>query len=134
MRILLVDDEPGITSTLKLGLEHHGYQVDAFNDPEKALAEFEADRYGMVFLDIRMPQMNGFDLYRALRKKDHAVPIAFMTAFDVYQEEFRKAFPDMKVDKFMRKPIGLNQLVAYVKSQESPTESPVGDGKQELYK
>jgi DNA-binding response OmpR family regulator len=134
MRIMLVDDEPGITSTLKLGLEHHGYQVDAFNDPKRALAEFEADRYIMIFLDIRMPQMNGFDLYRALRKKDHEVPIAFMSAFDVYQKEFRKAFPEMKVDRFIRKPIGLDQLVAYVKSQESPTENPLVDGKQELYR
>jgi DNA-binding response OmpR family regulator len=134
MRILLVDDEPAITSTLKLGLEHHGFQVDDFNDPKKALAEFKANRYGMVFLDIRMPQMNGFDLYRALREKDHVVPIAFMTAFDVYQEEFRRAFPDMKVDKFIRKPIGLDQLVTYVKSQESPTENPIVDGKKEFYK
>jgi DNA-binding response OmpR family regulator len=134
VRILLVDDEPGITSTLKLGLEHHGYQVDAFNDPKKALAEFKTNRYGMIFLDIRMPQMNGFDLYRALKKKDRGVSIAFMTAFDVYQEEFRRAFPEMKVDKFIRKPIGLDELVTYVKSQESLPENPLVDGKQEFYK
>lgn len=116
----MVDDEPDITSSLKIGLERHGFQVDAFNDPRQALAEFRVNRYGMVFLDIRMPQMNGFELYRELRSKDQDVPIAFLTAFDVYQNEFQKVFPDMKVDGLLRKPIGIGELVAYIKSQKLP--------------
>jgi DNA-binding response OmpR family regulator len=120
LKILLVDDEPDITSSLKIGLERHGFQVDAFNDPKKALAEFKPNRYDMIFLDIRMPQMNGFELYRGLRASDESVPIAFLTAFDVYQNEFQKMFPDMKVDRLLRKPISINELVAYVKSQKSP--------------
>jgi DNA-binding response OmpR family regulator len=120
LRILLVDDEADITSSLKMGLERHGFQVDAFNDPKKALAEFKANRYDMIFLDIRMPQMNGFDLYRALRASDQNAPIAFLTAFDVYQNEFHKMFPDMKVDRLLRKPISIKELVAYVKSQKPP--------------
>ena len=120
MRILLVDDEVDITSSLKMGLERHGFQVDAFNDPKKALAEFKANRYDMIFLDIRMPQMNGFELYRALRASDQKVQIAFLTAFDVYQNEFHKMFPDMKVDRLLRKPISIKELVAYVKSQRPP--------------
>ena len=118
MRILIVDDEPDITSSLKLGLERRGFEVDAFNDPRKALAEFKPSGYDMVFLDIRMPQMNGFELYRQLRTKDKDVPIAFLTAFDVYQNEFQKMFPDMKVDRLLRKPIGIGELVAYVNSQK----------------
>ncbi len=121
MRILIVDDEPDITSSLKMGLERKGFQVDAFNDPRKALREFKPNTYGMIFLDIRMPQMNGFELYRELRAKDQETPIAFLTAFDVYQNEFKKMFPDMKVDKLLRKPIGISELVAYVKSQKPST-------------
>jgi two-component system, OmpR family, response regulator ChvI len=120
LRILIVDDEPDITSSLKIGLERHGFQVDAFNDPKKALAEFKPNRYDMIFLDIRMPQMNGFELYRGLRASDQSVPIAFLTAFDVYQNELQKMFPDMKVDRLLRKPISIKELVAYVKSQKSP--------------
>jgi DNA-binding response OmpR family regulator len=116
----LVDDEVDITSSLKMGLERHGFQVDAFNDPKKALAEFKANHYDMIFLDIRMPQMNGFELYRALRASDQNVQIAFLTAFDVYQNEFHKMFPDMKVDRLLRKPISIKELVAYVKSQRPP--------------
>ena len=121
MRILLVDDEPDITSSLKMGLERKGFQVDAFNDPRKALKEFKPNVYDMIFLDIRMPKMNGFELYRELRAKDQKTPIAFLTAFDVYQNEFKKMFPDMKVDRLLRKPIGISELVAYVKSQKSST-------------
>ena len=121
MRILIVDDEPDITSSLKIGLERKGFQVEAFNDPRKALGEFKANHYDMIFLDIRMPQMNGFELYRELRAKDQKVPIAFLTAFDVYQNEFKKMFPDMKVDRLLRKPIGIAELVAYVNSQKPST-------------
>ena len=124
LRILLVDDEPDITSSLKIGLERHGFQVDAFNDPKKAIAGFKPNTYGMIFLDIRMPQMNGFELYRVLRSKDQDVPIAFLTAFDVYQNEFRKMFPDMKIDRLLRKPIGIKELVEYVKSQRPNAEKP----------
>jgi DNA-binding response OmpR family regulator len=120
LRILLVDDEPDITSSLKIGLERNGFQVDAFNDPKKALSEFRSNRYGMIFLDIRMPQMNGFELYRELRARDPEVIIAFLTAFDVYQNEFKKVFPDMKVDRLLRKPISISELVSYVKSQKPP--------------
>jgi DNA-binding response OmpR family regulator len=121
LRILLVDDEPDITSSLKIGLERHGFQVDAYNDPKKALAEFKPNRYGMIFLDIRMPKMNGFELYRELRSSDQDVPIAFLTAFDVYQNEFQKMFPDMRIDRLLRKPIGISELVEYVKSQQLRT-------------
>jgi len=121
VRILIVDDEPDITSSLKIGLERKGFRVDAFNDPRKVLAEFKPHLYDMVFLDIRMPYMNGFELYRELRAKDQEVPIAFLTAFDVHQDEFKKMFPDMKVDRLLRKPIGIAELVAYVNAQKVTT-------------
>ncbi|MDA4117172.1 MAG: response regulator [Thaumarchaeota archaeon] len=117
MKILVVDDEPDITSSLKVGLERHGFEVDVYNDPKRALADYKPGRYDVVFLDIRMPQMNGFELYRELRKMDEQVAIVFLTAFDVYENEFQKLFPDMRVDKFLRKPIGISELVTYVNSQ-----------------
>jgi DNA-binding response OmpR family regulator len=118
MKIMIVDDEPDITSSLKIGLERHDFKVDVFNDPRKALAQFKSNLYDMVFLDIRMPQMNGFELYRELRASDKDVPIAFLTAFEVYQDEFQKMFPDMKVDRLLRKPIGISEIVEYVNSQK----------------
>ena len=60
-RVLLVDDEPDITLTLKLGLEVNGlFGVDVFNDPEVALKSFRLDKYALVLIDIMMPKMRRF--------------------------------------------------------------------------
>jgi DNA-binding response OmpR family regulator len=61
-KILLVDDEPDITSSLKIGLEDNGFAVDTFNDSVLALSNFQADMYDLVLLDVKMPEMNGFEL------------------------------------------------------------------------
>jgi DNA-binding response OmpR family regulator len=62
-RILLVDDEPDVIFTFKKGLESHGFVVDAFNDPVLALSNFKPGTYDLLLLDVKMPQMNGFELY-----------------------------------------------------------------------
>ncbi|HZB98471.1 MAG TPA: response regulator, partial [Nitrososphaeraceae archaeon] len=63
-KILIVDDEPDVTFTIKVILTSNGYQVDAFEDAEEALANFRTEVYSLAFLDIKMPKMNGFDLYK----------------------------------------------------------------------
>jgi DNA-binding response OmpR family regulator len=62
-RILVVDDEYDITFTLKEGLEDGGFNVDVFNDPELALKSFKPNIYALILIDIKMPKMNGFELY-----------------------------------------------------------------------
>jgi two-component system, OmpR family, response regulator ChvI len=113
--LIVVDDEPDITSSLKLGLERRGMEVAVFNDPLKALEELKKhDKYDLVITDIRMPKMSGFELYREIRKQGVATPVVFMTAFDVYQEEFEKIFPDLKPKALLRKPLGIEELAARV--------------------
>jgi DNA-binding response OmpR family regulator len=109
-RILVVDDEPDITSVIKRGLEAAGYMVDAYNDPEKALANYGPGRYDMLIFDIRMPKINGFQLYREIRKKDERAKVCFMTVFEVYREEFEKVFPDFDVKCFLTKPLSIKDL------------------------
>jgi len=111
-RVLIVDDEADITDALKAGLEGRGFQVSAFNDPEAALRSFKPGQYDVAILDIRMPKMNGFDLYRRLSKIDGETSVCFLTAFDVYHEEFEKMFPDLKVKLLIKKPITITKLVA----------------------
>ncbi len=65
-RILVVDDEPDITLSLKLGLEDNGFEVDTYNDPLQVLPNFKADFYDLLLIDIKMPQMDGFELYKKL--------------------------------------------------------------------
>jgi two-component system, OmpR family, response regulator ChvI len=110
-RIAIVDDEPDITNVLKKGLERNGFTVDTFNDPQAALASIPPRYYDLVIIDIRMPRINGFDLYRQLKKRDSAVKVCFLTSFQIYCEEFRMLFPKIDVKAFNRKPVRISNLV-----------------------
>jgi two-component system response regulator VicR len=59
-RILAVDDEPDLTMLCKMALEHYGFEVNTFNDPQEALSKYEPGSYDLVILDIKMPKMDGF--------------------------------------------------------------------------
>jgi DNA-binding response OmpR family regulator len=111
-RVLVVDDEPDITYALKVGLEGKGFQVETYNDPTAALAKFKPKMFDIAILDIRMPKMSGFELYREMTKVDGETKIVFLTAFDVYREEFEKMFPSVKVTAFLKKPMTIAKLVA----------------------
>lgn len=115
-RVAIVDDEPDITAVLKMGLEQHGFSVDTFNDPQDALARFRPDVYDLMIIDIRMPNINGFDLYRELKKRDGKVRVCFLTAFEIYYEEFSKIFPNIDVRAFVRKPVRIANLVEQINS------------------
>jgi DNA-binding response OmpR family regulator len=69
-RILVVDDEPDITTSLQIGLEASGFDVDAFTDPELVLSRFRPNLYDFVLVDIVMPEIDGFALYERLKKVD----------------------------------------------------------------
>jgi two-component system, OmpR family, response regulator ChvI len=76
-RLLLVDDEQDITSILSSILQESGFEVASFNNPLLALQHFKPRYYDLVILDIKMPDMNGFELYRQIRKKDKRVKVCF---------------------------------------------------------
>ena len=116
-RILVVDDEHDISSSIKKGLERNGFQVDAYTDPEKALSEFKPGTYDLLLVDIRMPKLNGFELYREIKKKNDQSKICFFTAFEVYYEEFKKVFPTLDVKCFIRKPITISDLVTHINTE-----------------
>jgi len=116
-KILVVDDEPDITLSIKNGLKRKGFEVDAYNDPLKALDDFKPGVYDLLLIDIRMPKLNGFELYRELKKKSENITVCFFTAFEVYYDEFRKVFPALDVKCFIRKPITINELVMHINSE-----------------
>ncbi len=109
-RILIVDDEKDVTDSVKIGLERLGFCVDAYNDPMIALANFKSTKYDIAILDIRMPKLNGFDLYREMRKLDSQTSFCFFTAFDIFVSEFEKIFPDTSVKTFLKKPVSISEL------------------------
>ena len=111
-RILVVDDEPDLTQVSTLALEYHGFRVDSFNDPQEALAKFEPGLYDLVILDIKMPKMDGFELYHEIKKKDSNAKVCFLTASELYYEEFRKKeYYALDREMFIRKPIENEELV-----------------------
>ena len=116
-KIMVVDDEYDITESIKNGLTKKGFEVTVYNDPAKALDEYIPGAHDLLLLDIRMPKMNGFELYREITKKNDNIKICFFTAFEVYYEEFRKMFPDLHVKCFIRKPITISDLVTHINSE-----------------
>jgi DNA-binding response OmpR family regulator len=105
-RVLLVDDEPDLNLTLKLTLEENGFRVDSFTDPLSVLENFKANLYDLIILDIQMPGINGFELYRQIKKIDDKVKVCFLTASEMYYEEFRKElFPALDNNCYIQKPI-----------------------------
>jgi DNA-binding response OmpR family regulator len=114
-RILIVDDEPDLISMFKMVLEMNDFEVDAYNDPLLALSNFKQAAYGLVILDIRMPHINGFELYKKIRTVDDKVNVCFMTAFEDYRQEFKKSFPKLdEIKCFIRKPNAIEDLVKHV--------------------
>ena len=114
--ILLVDDEEDIARLFKRALERAGFIVDMYNDPLQSLSNYRTGIYDLLLLDIKMPEMNGFELYKRIRQIDDKSKVCFMTAFEEYYDEFRKIFPDLKNKEcFIRKPISINDLIKSVK-------------------
>ena len=114
-KILLIDDEPDVTYTIKKILEDNGLKVDSFNDPILALNYYKVDFYDLVILDIKMPKMDGFELYTKIREKEPKVKICFLTAIATFNEEFRKIRlvldKTSNEDYFLRKPINTKDLI-----------------------
>ncbi len=117
-KILIVDDEADITFTLKEGIEKSGsFSVDTFNDPQLALTNYKSGYYDLLIMDIRMPSMTGFELYRKIREIDSKVTVCFITAYETYYEKFRQEFfPLEEIKGFIRKPIQVEDLERFVKA------------------
>ena len=120
-RILVVDDESDLTLFYRMSLEYHGFEVETFNDPRKALSNFKTDYYNLIILDIKMPNMDGFELYTEIRKRDKKAKVCFLTASELYYKEFRmKEYSALDKSLFIRKPIGnedmLKEIYRFIKA------------------
>jgi DNA-binding response OmpR family regulator len=113
-QILLIDDEPDVTYTIQKILEDNKFKVDSFNDPILGLNYYKVNFYDLVILDIKMPKMDGFELYTKIREKDPKVKICFLTAIATFNEEFRKIRlalgKTINEDYFIQKPINMEDL------------------------
>jgi DNA-binding response OmpR family regulator len=122
---LLVDDEYDITFALSIGLEDNGFVVHTFNNPLLALQSFkeknekenkENESYALALLDVKMPGMNGFELYNEIRKIDDKVKVCFISASDIQKEDLKAAIPELNADEnvIIKKPIKMYELAKIV--------------------
>jgi CheY-like chemotaxis protein len=117
-RIMVVDDEHDIARLFAIGLESNGFAVNVFSDPLSALSNYKAGIYDLLLLDIRMPAMNGFELYQKISQIDDKAEVCFITAYEESINDFKRLFPNLEeVDCFVRKPIEIRNLVNIVKSK-----------------
>ena len=114
-KILLVDNEADITYALENTLDNYGFSIDSFNDSMLALNSYKSNFYDLVILDIKMPKMDGFELYNKIKERDPEVKICFLTASELFYEEFRKTRymlgEKLGEEYFIQKPIKTDELV-----------------------
>ena len=96
---------------LKVVLEQNGFLVNYYSKPILALDEFKSNFYDLIMLDIQMPDINGFQLYRQIRKKDNKTKICFLTASESL---FDIAHKFTQVYTFIRKPVENKELFRIV--------------------
>src|ERR687895_1706279 len=118
--IMVVDDELDILYTYKHILSAEGYNVEAFTDPQEALMHFvqlpdPSSYYQLVLLDIRMPRLNGLQLFYKMKTLSPKIKIMFSSALDV-AEEVVGILPGMKYDDIIKKPVAREYFVNKINS------------------
>ena len=114
--ILIVDDETDVNYTFETVLEENGFMVDSFDNPVLALNDFKAGLYDLVLLDIKMPEMDGFKLYEEMRKVDNTFKVCFLTASEMFYEEYRRAYYSTMHERYpiIQKPVKNEELIKQI--------------------
>jgi two-component system alkaline phosphatase synthesis response regulator PhoP len=113
-KILIIEDEEDLVKGLKLNLADEGYEVDWAADGEEGLRKALEERSDLIILDIMLPEMNGLDICRELRKKNISIPIIMLTAKG---EEIDKVLGlEIGADDYMTKPFSIRELLARIKA------------------
>ncbi len=112
--VLVVDDEPDALELVKLVLESGGFKTILATSGREALAQIEKKKPDAVLLDIMMPDMDGWDVFRKIKEKDSGIPIAILTA-KAQNLDRLLGLHVLKADDYITKPFGKNELIGKVK-------------------
>jgi CheY-like chemotaxis protein len=127
-RILVVDDEPDVTLTFKVGLEEYHYsdnndddngdndnkirfEVYTYNNPLEALSDFKPNFYDLLLVDVYMPDMNGFELSQKILELDLNIRVCFVSAAELNIQALREVYPKLSFGCFIKKPVEMEYLV-----------------------
>jgi DNA-binding response OmpR family regulator len=114
MRILVVEDEAKVANALKEGLENEGYSVDIARTGEEGFFRISEQDYDLVLLDLMLPERDGFDVLRTLRKGDNQITVLVLTARDAVEDRVRGL--DAGADDYMVKPFAFAELLARIRA------------------
>ena len=120
-KVLVVDDEPDTLELVKLVLESGGFEAILANNGKEALAQIATVRPDLVLLDIMMPDMDGWDVFRKMKERDPGIPIAILTA-KAQNIDKLLGLHVLKADDYITKPFGKNELINKVKRLIESTE------------
>jgi DNA-binding response OmpR family regulator len=114
MRVLVVEDEPGIAQFIRQGLSEAGYAVDVAHDGHEALDYAFVAAYDVLVLDILLPKLDGLRVLRALRDRGIKTPVLLLTAKDTVEDRVRGL--DVGADDYLVKPFAFPELVARLRA------------------
>ncbi|MGX7013321.1 response regulator transcription factor [Vagococcus silagei] len=115
-RMLVVDDEPSITTLLKYNLEKENFEVEVAHDGEQAINAALSTSFDFIILDLMLPKVNGFDVTKRLRNEKVQTPIIMLTAKDDTVDKIIGL--EMGADDYLTKPFSPRELVARIRAVE----------------
>lgn len=113
-KIILVDDDRNILTSVSMALESEGYDVQTYNDGEAGLAGIEAENPDLVVLDIKMPRMDGMQVLKHLRERTALLPVIFLTSKDGEQDEVIGF--SLGADDYITKPFSQRLLIERIRA------------------
>lgn len=114
MRILIVEDDPGIASELERALRKQGYYPDVAPNGKLGLEFALQHSYGIILLDIMMPEVNGLEMCQSLRRAGNSTPVLMLTAKDTTEDTVTGL--DAGADDYLVKPFALSELLARIRA------------------
>jgi len=114
-QIMIIDDDPQISSMIAMYFENEGYAVRAFLSATQALMEIKKSKPNLIILDVMMPDMNGLDALKQIKALDSKIPVILLTGLHD-ESKAKEAFENHALD-YITKPIDMNYLMNIVNSQ-----------------
>jgi DNA-binding response OmpR family regulator len=114
MRLLLVEDDPGVLRFVLKGLREQAYAVDSATTGDNALYQAEINSYDLIILDVMIPGRDGFAVCKEIRKTGNRVPILMLTALDGVEDRITGL--DVGADDYLAKPFAFRELLARLRA------------------
>lgn len=113
-RILLVDDDSTITTSFQMVLQNEGYEVDTASDGRQALERFRQDNYQLIILDIKLPDINGIEVARRIRKHNNEVRLVIVTGYPELEDSIETI--ELGIEEILLKPVNVEELIHVIRS------------------